>query len=119
MKSCGNGFPFEEDVSKAKAELAARKVQYEQALRDEKRFAALAADGVVAARDAELYAEASKASYNAMLAASDQVRLLENGMRPEQISAAEANVARAESPIRGPRPLSATKNYTRPLTALF
>ena len=108
-----NGFR-KEDVSKAKAELAARKVQYEQALRDEKRFAALAADGVVAARDAELYAEASKASYNAMLAASDQVRLLENGMRPEQISAAEANVARAESAYQRAKTLIGYKELYSP-----
>lgn len=113
LEELRNGFR-KEDVSKAKAELAARKVQYEQALRDEKRFAALAADGVVAARDAELYAEASKASYNAMQAASDQVRLLENGMRPEQISAAEANVARAESAYQRAKTLIGYKELYSP-----
>ncbi len=89
-------------------------VQYEQARRDEKRFAALAADGVVAARDAELYAEAAKASYNAMKAAADQARLLENGMRPEQIAAAEANVARAESACKRARTLVGYKEFYSP-----
>mgnify|MGYP000665299668 CR=1 FL=1 len=53
-----------EDIARARAEVAARRAQYEQAKRDEDRFAALAADGVVAARDAELAAEQSKAAYN-------------------------------------------------------
>ena len=108
-----NGFR-KEDISKAKAELAARRVQYEQARRDEKRFAALAADGVVAERDAELYSEAAKASRRAMQAASDQVRLLENGMRPEQIAAAEANVARAESAYRKAKTLVGYKEFYSP-----
>ena len=86
-----------EDIARARAEVAARRAQYEQAKRDEERFAALAADGVVAARDAELASEQSKAAYNVMKAAAEQLRLLENGPRPEQIAAAEANAARAEA----------------------
>ncbi len=113
LEELKNGFR-KEDISRARAELAARKVQYEQARRDEKRFAALAADGVVAARDAELYAEAAKASYNAMKAAADQARLLENGMRPEQIAAAEANVARAESACKRARTLVGYKEFYSP-----
>ncbi|MDO5114604.1 MAG: efflux RND transporter periplasmic adaptor subunit [Synergistaceae bacterium] len=103
-----------EDISKARAELSARTVQYEQAKRDAERFAALAEEGVIAARDSELYTERAKASRSAMQAAADQLRLLENGMRPEQIAAARANVARAESALKKARTLVGYKEFYSP-----
>lgn len=103
-----------EDIARAKAEVAARRAQYEQAKRDEERFEALAADGVVAARDAELAAEQSKASYNVMKAAAEQLRLLENGPRAEQIAAAAANAARAEAACEKAKTLVGYKTLYSP-----
>ena len=96
LEELHNGFR-KEDIARARAQLAAYRAQYEQAKRDEERFNKLAADGVVAARDAELASEKSKAALETMNAAAEQLRLLENGPRPEQIAAAEANAARAEA----------------------
>ncbi len=93
-----NGFR-REDVAKAASEVALRSAQSSQAQRDAKRFASLAADGVVAVRDAELYSEAAKTAASALAIAQEQLRLLKNGMRPEQIAAAAANVARMESAV--------------------
>ena len=103
-----------EDIARARAEVAARRAQYEQAKRDEDRFAALAADGVVAARDAELAAEQSKAAYNVMKATAEQLRLLENGPRAEQIAAAEANAARAEAAYEKAKTLVSYKTLYSP-----
>ena len=104
-----------EDIARARAEVAARRAQYEQAKRDEERFAALAADGVVAARDAELASEQSKAAYNVMKAAAEQLRLLENGPRAEQIAAAEANAARAEAAYEKAKTLVSYKTLYSPV----
>lgn len=104
-----------EDVSKADAEYALRRTQYEQAARDAKRFKGLAADGVVSVREAELYAEAADAKLNAMKMAGDTVALLRNGVRPERIAAAEANVKRAEAAVERARTLVGYKEFTSPV----
>lgn len=103
-----------EDVAKASAETAMRRTQYEQAARDAKRFKELAADGVVAARDAELYAERANAQREAMKAAQSQLELLKNGMRPEQIAAAKANVQRAEAAVEKSKTLVGYKEFRSP-----
>lgn len=113
LQELENGFRSE-DIARARAELDARKVQHGQAKRDADRFAALAAEGVVAVRDAELYAEAEKASASAVKAAAEQLRLLENGMRPEQIAAAKAAVERAESAYKKARTLAGYKEFYSP-----
>jgi len=108
-----NGFR-REDVSKAKAELALRKTQYEQAERDSKRFKKLADDGVVSVREAELYAENANAKMNAMKMASETLLLLQNGIRPEQIKAAEANVKRCEAALMKAKTLVGYKEFRSP-----
>lgn len=104
-----------EDIAAAQADTAARRAQYEQARRDEKRFADLAAEGVVAKRDAELYAEQSKASYHNMKAAEERQRHLEKGYRPEKIAAAEADVARAEATVKKANTLVGYKELYSPV----
>lgn len=103
-----------EDIARARAEVDARRARAEQASRDEKRFAELAADGVVAIRDAELSAEAAKASRSAVRAAEEQLKLLQNGARPEQIAAAEANAARAEAAYKKAKTLVGYKEFYSP-----
>lgn len=103
-----------EDVAKAEADVAMRQAQFTQSRRDEARFAALAKDGVVAARDAELYSEAAKTSANALRMSQDQLRLLKNGYRPEQVAAAKANVARLESQVAKARTLVGYKEFYSP-----
>ncbi len=90
-----NGFR-KEDISRAEAEYALRKTQYEQAVKDHERFKELAADGVVPVREAELYEESAKLKRNSMKMAAETLSMLRTGMRPEQIEAAKANVKRAE-----------------------
>ena len=108
-----NGFR-KEDVAKAKSEVALRAAQSSQAARDAKRFAALASDGVVAVRDAELYSEAAKTASNALKMAQDQLALLNNGYRPEQIAAARANVARLKSGVAKAKTLIGYKTFYSP-----
>ena len=108
-----NGFR-KEDVSKARAEVALRKTQFEQAERDSKRFKKLADDGVVSVREAELYAENANAKMNAMKMASDTLSLLENGIRPEQINAAEANVRRCEAVLLKAKTMLGYKEFRSP-----
>lgn len=108
-----NGFR-REDVSKARAEYALRKTQHEQALRDYIRFKALAEDGVVSVREAELYAENADSKMNAMKMSRDTLSLLENGMRPEQIEIARANVKRAESALQRAKTLIGYKEFYSP-----
>lgn len=103
-----------EDVAKATAEVAMRQTQYNQAAKDAKRFHDLAADGVVAQRDAELYAEGAKAQREALRAAQSQLSLLKNGMRPEQIAAARANVQRAEAAVAKARTFVGYKEFRSP-----
>lgn len=103
-----------EDIAKASAETAMRRTQYDQAARDAKRFKELAADGVVAARDAELYAEKASAQHEALKAAQSQLALLKNGMRPEQIAAAKANVQRAEAAVEKAKTLVGYKEFRSP-----
>ena len=113
LKDIKSGFR-KEDISRARAELSARAAQYEQAKRDEKRFAELAADGVVAKRDAELFAQSAKMALGAMNAAADQVKLLENGARPEQIAAAAAQAERARAAYKKVQTLSGYKEVYAP-----
>ena len=108
-----NGFR-KEDVAKAKSEVALRSAQNQQAERDAKRFAALAKDGVVAVRDAELYSEAAKTSSNALKMSQEQLNLLQNGYRPEQIAAAKANVLRMESAASKAKTLIGYKTFYAP-----
>ena len=108
-----NGFR-REDVSKAKAEVALRKTQYEQALRDSKRFKGLAAEGVVSVREAELYGENAEAKRSAMNMALDTLALLQNGARPEQLDAAKANVKRAEAALLRAETLVGYKEFRSP-----
>ena len=70
---------------------------------------------MVAARDAELASEQSKAAYNVMKAAAEQLRLLENGPRAEQIAAAEANAARAEAAYEKAKTLVSYKTLYSPV----
>lgn len=103
-----------EDVAKASAEVAMRQTQFNQAAKDAKRFKELAADGVVATRDAELYAESASAQREALRAAQSQLALLKNGMRPEQIAAARANVQRAQAAVEKANTLVGYKEFRSP-----
>ena len=103
-----------EDIARARAEGDARRALAEQAERDEKRFAELAADGVVAVRDAELSAEKAKSSRSAVKAAEAQLRLLQNGARSEQIAAAQANAERAEAAYKKAKTLAGYKDLYSP-----
>ena len=103
-----------EDVAKAKAETALRRTQYEQAARDAKRFKDLASDGVVSVREAELYSENAEAKRNALNMAQDTLSLLQNGMRPEQIKAAQANVRRADAALQKANTLVGYKEFRSP-----
>ena len=103
-----------EDVAKAKAETALRRTQYEQAARDAKRFKDLASDGVVSVREAELYSENAEAKRNALNMAQDTLSLLQNGMRPEQIKAARANVRRADAALQKANTLVGYKEFRSP-----
>jgi HlyD family secretion protein len=103
-----------EDIAKARAEVSLRATQYNQAVRDQKRFEGLAKEGVVAKRDAELYTEAANAKRDAMTAANEQLRLLLNGMRPEEIAAAKANMKRAEAAVAKAKTLVGYKNFYSP-----
>lgn len=117
LEELRNGYR-REDIARARAQLGAYTAQYEQAKRDEERFAALAADGVVAARDAELAAEKSKAAHDTMQAAREQLRLLENGPRAEQIAAAEANAKRAEAALGKAKTLVGYKELYSPVSGV-
>ena len=113
LEELNNGFR-KEDIAKARAEVDARRARAEQAGRDERRFSELAADGVVAKRDAELSAEAAKSSRSAVRAAEEQLRLLENGARSEQIAAAQANAERAEAAYKKAKTLVGYKEFYSP-----
>ena len=113
LEELNNGFR-KEDIARARAEVDARRARAEQAGRDEKRFSELAADGVVAKRDAELSAEAAKSSRSAVKAAEEQLRLLENGARSEQIAAAQANAERAEAAYKKAKTLVGYKEFYSP-----
>lgn len=93
-----NGFRREQ-IAAAKASAAASRVQYEQALRDQKRFEKLAHEGAVPARQAEIAAENSNARREAAKAAEEQYKLLANGNRAEDIAAALANVNRMKAEV--------------------
>lgn len=99
-----------EDIERAKANEAALKTQYEQAARDAKRFQELAAEGAVAA----LYAEAADARRSALKAASDQLTLLRNGYRPEQVAAARAVMDAAEAALERSKILLGYKEFRSP-----
>ena len=113
LEELNNGFR-KEDIAKARAEVDARRARAEQAGRDERRFSELAADGVVAKSDAELSAEAAKSSRSAVRAAEEQLRLLENGARSEQIAAAQANAERAEAAYKKAKTLVGYKEFYSP-----
>ncbi|KEJ92832.1 HlyD family secretion protein [Synergistes jonesii] len=113
LEELNNGFR-KEDIARARAEVDARRARAEQAGRDERRFSELAADGVVAKRDAELSAEAAKSSRSAVRAAEEQLRLLENGARSEQIAAAQANAERAEAAYKKAKTLVGYKEFYSP-----
>lgn len=113
LEELNNGFR-KEDIARARAEVDARRARAEQAGRDERRFSELAADGVVAKRDAELSAEAAKSSRSAVKAAEEQLRLLENGARSEQIAAAQANAERAEAAYKKAKTLVGYKEFYSP-----
>ena len=117
LEELRNGFR-KEDVARARAQFGAYRAQYEQARRDAERFSALAADGVVAAREAELADERAKAALETMNAAREQLRLLENGPRPEQIAAAEANAARAEAAYKKAATLVGYKELRSPVSGV-
>ena len=113
LEELNNGFR-KEDIARARAEVDARRARAEQAGRDERRFSELAADGVVAKRDAELSAEAAKSSRSAVRAAEEQLRLLENGARSEQRAAAQANAERAEAAYKKAKTLVGYKEFYSP-----
>ncbi len=121
LEELNNGFR-KEDIAGARAEVDALRSSTrplppqtaEQAGRDERRFSELAADGVVAKRDAELSAEAAKSSRSAVRAAEEQLRLLENGARSEQIAAAQANAERAEAAYKKAKTLVGYKEFYSP-----
>ncbi len=108
-----NGFR-KEDISRAEAEYELRKTQYEQAVKDEKRFRELADDGVVPVREAELYEENAKLKMNAMKMAYENFSMLKRGMRTEQIAAAKANVNRAEAALLKAKTLVGYKEFYSP-----
>jgi HlyD family secretion protein len=108
-----NGFR-KEDISRAEAEYELRKTQYEQAVKDEKRFRELADDGVVPVREAELYEENAKLKMNAMKMAYENFSMLKRGMRTEQIEAAKANVKRAEAALLKAKTLVGYKEFYSP-----
>ena len=108
-----NGFR-KEDIARAEAEYALRKTQYEQAVKDGKRFRDLAADGVVPVREAELYEENVKLKMNTMKMASETLSMLKRGMRSEQIEAAKANVRRAEAALLKAKTLVGYKEFYSP-----
>lgn len=108
-----NGFR-KEDVSRAEAEFALRKAQYEQSVKDQQRFRELADDGVVSLREAELYEENAKLKMNAMKIASETLSMMKTGMRPEQIKAAVANVKRAEAALLKAKTLAGYKDFYSP-----
>ena len=113
LEELNNGFR-KEDIARARAEVDARRARAEQAGRDERRFSELAAVGVVAKRDAELSAEAAQSSRSAVKAAEEQLRLLENGARSEQIAAAQANAERAEAAYKKAKTLVGYKEFYSP-----
>ena len=113
LEELNNGFR-KEDIARARAEVDARRARAEQAGRDERRFSELAAVGVVAKRDAELSAEAAQSSRSAVRAAEEQLRLLENGARSEQIAAAQANAERAEAAYKKAKTLVGYKEFYSP-----
>ena len=108
-----NGFR-KEDISRAEAEYALRKAQHDQAVKDEKRFRELAADGVVCVREAELYEENVKMKMNAMKMASETLLMLKRGIRTEQIEAAKANVKRAEAALLKAKTIVGYKEFYSP-----
>ena len=108
-----NGFRKEE-ISRAEAEYALRKTQYQQAVKDQKRFKELADDGVVSVREAELYEENANLKMNGMKMASDTLSMLKKGMRVEQIGAAKANVKRADAALLKVKTLVSYKEFYSP-----
>lgn len=113
-----NGFR-KEDISRAEAEYALRKTQYEQAVKDHERFKELAADGVVPVREAELYEESAKLKRNSMKMAAETLSMLRTGMRPEQIEAAKANVKRAEAALLKTKILVSYKDFYSPASGVI
>lgn len=108
-----NGYR-KEDVAKAEAEVGLRKTLYDQAAKDENRFVRLSADGVVSAREAELYSENANARQDELRIAQQQLTLLHNGSREEQIKAAQANVKRAAEALKKAKTLAAYKEFYSP-----
>ena len=109
-----NGFRSEQ-VSAAKANASAAKIQYDQALRDKNRFDRLAKEGAVAARQAELASEKADAAREAANAAEEQYRLLARGNRAEDIAAAEANVKRLAAEVERAKTGLSYKEFRSPV----
>ena len=108
-----------EEIAQAKSQAAAQKTRYEQAKRDAKRFMELAAEGAVAAREAELYAENAEAAKDAFKAANDRLALLKNGYRQEQIEAAGANMEAAEAALERAKVLIGYKEFMSPADGII
>ncbi|MDO4988198.1 MAG: efflux RND transporter periplasmic adaptor subunit [Synergistes sp.] len=118
LEELRNGYR-KEDIARAKAELEVKKVQHDQAKRDEIRFKKLAAEGVVSKREGEVAEEASRSSANAVIAATEAVRRLENGPRYEEIAAAQANVDRAEAAYQKAVTLIGYKEFYAPADGII
>ncbi len=109
-----NGFRSEQ-IAAAKANVAAAKIQYQQAEKDKQRFERLAKEGAVAQRSAELEAEKANAKREAMNAANEQYTLLVRGNRAEDIAAAAANVKRLEAEVGRAKTALAYKEFRSPV----
>lgn len=103
-----------EEINKARAEVSMREAVYSQALKDSRRFDALAKDGIVAKRDAELYLEDAKAKQSALKMARETLSLLETGMRAETIAAAQAEMERAKAALFKAKTLIDYKKFRSP-----
>lgn len=107
------GFRVEE-IEAAKANAAAAKIQYEQALRDENRFKNLAEQGAIAVRQAELASEDSRAKAEAYKAAAAKYNLYKRGYRDDEIGAAWANYGRAKAEVERAKVALSYKEFYSP-----
>lgn len=113
LEELNNGYR-REDINAARSQYRLRKVRFEQAEKDRKRFNELANEGVISKREAELYVEKAEAEKHAMNIALDTLNKMKSGFRKEDILQAEAGVAQAEAALAKARTVLSYKTITAP-----
>ena len=102
------------DIRAAEAELAAARAQAGKATADLARIRPLADSGVTSRQALDAAVAAARTASAREAAAAEAVRRLRQGARPEEIRAAEADLAAAQAALRGREAVAAELVLTAP-----